>query len=399
MRKRHLFYFLSVVSALLLALSSGMESLLTTRLDANPWMCSISAYFIGMILTFLILLVLSIPVKRKKVGSLLDPSFDGLRLITAPEIKYHIFAGIGNVAQGYAYYWILSKFLDPSSVLPFTQIVILYLLAIEAIGEKNAPTLAEIQCVTIVTFGALLSSFSRGGIDYFALVLVFLVINPGFAILSIYQRKLKNLKINRKPNDSLNIRFWNLVFCSIFILIAVMVKDPTLIGKTFGAVTENLDVVIPTLIFLFLSYVLFIRALGIGTASVTQAIRSSSLLFSIPISIVLGRFFFTPGLLLIKVMGIVLVVLGIVSFALTDVKAWICIKVLPGYSIEKMLGKIWSIKGVESVAAIAGSIDIIAKARTRTLGKGYERIIRKLEEIEGIRKIKWQSILKEWEEI
>jgi hypothetical protein len=37
--------------------------------------------------------------------------------------------------------------------------------------------------------------------------------------------------------------------------------------------------------------------------------------------------------------------------------------------------------------------------RTRSLGKGYERVIRRLEEVEGIEEFKWQSILKEWEEI
>ena len=60
-----------------------------------------------------------------------------------------------------------------------------------------------------------------------------------------------------------------------------------------------------------------------------------------------------------------------------------------------MLNNIWGIKGITNVAVVAGSYDIIAKARIRTLGKGYERIIRDLEKIRGIENFEWQSILKE----
>jgi len=41
----------------------------------------------------------------------------------------------------------------------------------------------------------------------------------------------------------------------------------------------------------------------------------------------------------------------------------------------------------------------MVKIRIRTLVKGYEKIIRKLEEIDAIKKYKWESVLKEWEEI
>ena len=64
-----------------------------------------------------------------------------------------------------------------------------------------------------------------------------------------------------------------------------------------------------------------------------------------------------------------------------------------------MIEEIWKIKGVTSIAAVAGSYDIIAKVRIRSLGKGYERIVRVLEGINGIASFKWHSILKEWEEI
>jgi DNA-binding Lrp family transcriptional regulator len=61
--------------------------------------------------------------------------------------------------------------------------------------------------------------------------------------------------------------------------------------------------------------------------------------------------------------------------------------------------KLWDIGGVTRVTAVAGTYDFIIKIRTRTLVKGYERIIRKIEGIEAIEEYKWQSVLKEWEDI
>ena len=155
----------------------------------------------------------------------------------------------------------------------------------------------------------------------------------------------------------------------------------------------------------FFSYVFYIRALGIGKASVTQAVRASTVLFAIPFSLLISYlgiippFTTDPIMILIKMIGTILVILGIVTFALTLVKAYIFIKVKPSYPIEETMNKLWNIRGVTRVAATAGPYDFIVKIRTRTLVKGYERIVRKIEEIESIQDYKWESVLKEWENI
>jgi DNA-binding Lrp family transcriptional regulator len=71
----------------------------------------------------------------------------------------------------------------------------------------------------------------------------------------------------------------------------------------------------------------------------------------------------------------------------------------PGYNIEETMQKLWNIHGVNRVTAVAGPYDFIIKIRTRTLLKGYEKILRKIGSIEGIKEYKWQSVLKEWENI
>ena len=67
-----------------------------------------------------------------------------------------------------------------------------------------------------VIFGAILGTISlTGTINLESLLIVFLVINPAWVFFSIYQRSLKLIKIDNRPNDSLNIRFWNVIFSCI----------------------------------------------------------------------------------------------------------------------------------------------------------------------------------------
>ena len=155
----------------------------------------------------------------------------------------------------------------------------------------------------------------------------------------------------------------------------------------------------------FFGLVLYIRALGIGKASIVQAVRSTTIIFSIPVSLVLSSFGIIaafsvdPTLLIIKIIGIILMILGIISFALNLVKAYIFITIKPGYSVEQTFQELWKIRGVSHVTATAGTYDFIVKIQIRALVKGYEKIIRKIEHIEAIEKFKWESVLKEWEHI
>ena len=411
-RRKYLFYALAFTSAIIAAAVSAIDATIITQHITDPLAFGVSCFIVGIFISLVITLVFSIPIKNgRSLGSkIIDPSFKRIRLVRKEEIKYHALAGLGNAFLTIGYFFLLSRLGDPSIVLPFSQIVILYLILIESIIEKNIPTLTEIQSSLIVTFGAILGSISlTGTISLESMAIVFLVINPAWVLFSIYQRKLKMLKIDKRPNDALNIRFWNVVFACIFIVIMVGVYDFSTGNSHFlagiTASIEHFNWVALTMGVTFFSYVFYIRALGIGKASVTQAVRASTVLFAIPFSLLISYFniippFSTdPVMILIKMIGTILVILGIVSFALTLVKAYIFINVKPGYPIEETMNKLWNIRGVTRVAATAGPYDFMVKIRTRTLVKGYERIIRKVEEIDAIQEYKWQSVLKEWEKI
>ena len=411
-RRKYLFYALAFASAIIAAGVSAIDATIISLYIRDAWAFGLSCFFVGIIVSLVIILIFSIPIKKgKSLGSkVIDPSFKRIRLVRKEEIKYHVVAGFGNACLTIGFFFLLSMLGDPSAVLPFSQIVILYLVAIESVVEKNIPTLSEVQSSLIVTFGAILVSISlTGEVSLEAMAVVFLVVNPAWVLFSIYQRKLKMLKIDKKPNDALNIRFWNVVFACVFAAVIVGIFD-LLTGNShfmaaINASIEHFEWIALTMAVTFFSYVFYIRALGIGKASVTQAVRASTVLFAVPFSIAISYFNIIPPftvdpvMILIKIIGTALVLLGIVSFALNLVKAYVFIRVKPGYPIDETMKKLWNIRGVTRVAAVTGPYDLIVKIRTRTLVKGYERIVRKIEEIEGIKEYKWQSVLKEWEDI
>lgn len=410
-RKRYLFYFLAFTSAIITAIVSGFDSVAQVFIS-NPWALGLACFIWGVIISVLFSLILSISYKGKSLGAYtIDPTFKRVRLLKKQELLYHLLAGLGNAALTIGYFLLLSMMKgDVSVVLPFSQIVILYLIIIESIIEKNTPTLIEIQSSIIVTFGAILGSISlTGTISIEALLIVFLIINPGWVLLSIFQRKLKMMKIANKPNDAINIRLWNVIFACIISAIIIMIfdiisKSNYLLEGIYASFNHYFWVVIIA-IGVFFSFIFYIRALGIGKASVTQAVKASVIIFSIPVTIALGYFGITepflmdPVFIVIKFIGIVLILLGILSFALTLTKAYIFIRMKPGFDIEETMKKLWDVRGVNRVCAVAGHYDFILKIRTRTLVKGYERILRKVEAVPGVDEYKWQSVLKEWEDI
>jgi DNA-binding Lrp family transcriptional regulator len=414
-RKKYLFYVLAISSSFIAAAVTGVDSyvggLPTFKYD--PWAFAFSLFLVGGLITLLISLFLSIPHRGRSLGArVLDPSFKRIRLIQKNEVKYNLIAGLMNAVNTIGYAAIVSTVQDPSVILSFSQVVIIYLLLMESITEKDVPTLVEVQSSVIVTFGAILASISlTGEIHLMSLAIVFLLINPTWAVFSIYQRKLKIMRIHSRPNDSINIRFWNVMFSLLFTGGIIFAFDLLTSGNHLMAgITAVMDStyflpLVLTMGTTFFAYVLYIRALGMGKASVNNAIRATTIIFAVPFSILLlklgiiNEFSTDPVMLIIKVIGMTLIVLGIVSFALTVVKAYIFITVKTGRPLRETMKKLWAIRGVSHVTITSGKYDFIVKVSTRTLMKGYERIIKKIQEIDEIKKYQWASVLKDWENI
>ncbi len=410
-RKKYLFYALAFASAIIAAINSGVDATVSKFFVTDPWSLGLAIFLMGIPVTLIFASIFSIKIGKKTVGQkYVDPSFRKFRLIRKEEVKYQFLAGLGNALYTVGYFALFTIIEDPSVVLPFAQVVILYLVLIESVNEKDMPTLTELQSVMIVTFGAILGSLSlTGNLNLESILIVFLVINPSWVLLTVYQRKLKWLRIDGQHNDSINIRFWNVVMATILTSIIILFYDlftgSNHLTEGIIATFSNIGWVTLIAIGAFFAFIFYIRALGIGKASIAQAVRSTTIIFAIPVSLliahlgVIEQFPLDPTLLIIKIIGIVIMVLGIASFALTLVKAYIFVKLKPGYDIPETMQKMWKIRGVSRVCVVAGKYDVVLKIRTRTLVKGYEKIIRKLGEIDAVDSYNWESVLKEWEDI
>ena len=125
-RRKYLFYVLAFSSALIAALVATIDSTIIKLYIPDTWAFGVSCFIVGTLISLLIVLFFSIPVRKKSLGSrIIDPSFKRIRLIRKEEIKFHAIAGLGNASLTLGYFFLLSLLKgDPSVVLPFSQIAI-----------------------------------------------------------------------------------------------------------------------------------------------------------------------------------------------------------------------------------------------------------------------------------
>jgi hypothetical protein len=70
-RRKYLFYALAFASAIITAGVSAIDATIIAFHIPDPWAFGLSCFLVGTIITLLIVLVFSIPVKGKSLGSLL----------------------------------------------------------------------------------------------------------------------------------------------------------------------------------------------------------------------------------------------------------------------------------------------------------------------------------------
>ena len=91
-RRKYLFYVLSFTSAIIAAMVVGIDTTIRVKFIQNPYAFGIACFLVGTLITLLIALFLSIPIRGKSIGGkIVDPSFKRIRLIKKEEIKYHLF--------------------------------------------------------------------------------------------------------------------------------------------------------------------------------------------------------------------------------------------------------------------------------------------------------------------
>jgi hypothetical protein len=238
------------------------------------------------------------------------------------------------------------------------------------------------------------------------LLLVFLVLNTTAAIYVIFQKKAIATKFKTGENlDSTNIRLWTLLFMAFFTIILslpFMNAEGWLVFRTTFK-TALLPVALSMLL-VYIARILYVRALAMGKMSIVNSLSSVSVIAGIPITVIFGfiwpAHFPMPGgsyawvVWLLRGIGAILVFTGIVGLSMSEVKIMIFAKVKSGMRCD--YEKIKAISGVESVSALTGKYDLMIILRSRTIGRGYQPIVEKLEKIPCLENIVSNTIMKEW---
>ena len=74
-RKRYLYLSLVLVSSFIAVIVAGVDTFITSEfikvytLDKIPWLFGLSTFIVGTFVTLILCIILSIPLKKRKIGS------------------------------------------------------------------------------------------------------------------------------------------------------------------------------------------------------------------------------------------------------------------------------------------------------------------------------------------
>ncbi len=401
------FYTLALGAGVMRTLSVVFDIVAINTTSIDPLIYGILAQWVSFLVTVALVAIVSIRWRvngrKQPIGYSLDPDFDRLGLLPKKPMLYLIAAG-GFAGVSTFFYYILTGITDASAVLPYGQLVIVYLLMGDLLAEKDTPTIIEVQSIVSILFGVLLIGATPGGFDIGSLLIVLGPMNVSSAFVTYYQRKTKRYEI--RPGlrvDSLNMRVWSLLVLNSVMSLMVL---PLLPENSVEVMIANF---IPLFWFMvgssvatFLALVMYARALGRGSMSVVNSLSAISVVLGVPVTLIgnailpgaFGVIESDPFMWVLTIIGIILVLIGILALQAADVRSIVLVKVKP--LVDDILPELFDIKGVEKAAAIAGTHDYILSIKSRNLAKTNTKILRKIELIPGISQIETLVVIRDY---
>ncbi|MGM0687673.1 MAG: hypothetical protein ACQET3_11935, partial [Promethearchaeati archaeon] len=365
-----LLYVLAIGSGVMRAFSVSFDVFAINNLISDAIAYGFLSQWISGLITIILVAILSIRIKSKgrkrSIGSKLDPDFSGISLPPREPTKYIALGGILAGVSSFFYYVLVSS-MDASAILPYGQLTILYLLMGDLLAEKDTPTAIEIQCIISVLLGAILVGVQSTGFNLPALLIVLGPMNLTSAGYTYCMRNAKRYKLERgRRFDSLNLRLWTLLFLNLSLSTAM---TPFLMQTDWESVMNTVDsliyVIIGSSATIFLSVVMYVRALGMGRMAVVNSLSAISVVLGIPITLI-GNLIL-PGSFgaiaeeslfwILKMFGVLLVISGVIVLETSDVRSLVVVKVKP--QTGDIIELLWAINGVESVSALAGKHDYL----------------------------------------
>jgi len=401
-----IFYTLAIGSGVMRTASVVFDIVSINTIDVNPLVYGFLAQWVSFLVSVVLVAILSIRItrqgRRQSIGYDLDPDFDRLRILPKRPMIYlaiaGFFAGISTLS-----YYILAGSADASSMLPYGQLVIIYLLVGDLLAEKDTPTIVEIQSIVSILFGVLLIGSTPSGFDIGALIIVLGPMNISSAFVTYYQRKTKRYEI--RPGlrvDSLNMRIWSLlVLNSVMSLLMVPMLPADSLQMMIDYFVPLFWMMVGSGAATFLSLIMYVRALGKGSMSIVNSLSAVSVVLGVPVTLV-GNLFIPGGfgvidtqpfMWILTILGIILVMLGILALQASEVRSIVVIKVKP--QTGDLLPQLFDIKGVEKVAALGGPLDYLLTIKSRTLAKTNSMVLKKIQKINGIDRIETLVVMRD----
>ncbi|MFW9927263.1 MAG: Lrp/AsnC ligand binding domain-containing protein, partial [Candidatus Thorarchaeota archaeon] len=402
-----MFYLLALGSGVLRTFSVVFDIVALNTFTIDVLTYGFLAQWTSFVVTFGAVLVLSfrrkVNGKKRPLGFSLDPDFDKLQLLPRKPMIYIViagfFAGISTVS-----YYLLAGSSDASTVLPYSQLVIIYLLIADLMAEKDTPTIVEVQSIISILLGVLLVGADPGGFNVLTLLIVLGPLNISSGLVTYYQRKTKRYEV--RPGlrvDSLNMRVWSLLVLNIVLsAFTLPFLSPSSWEVMISSFVPLSGLMIGTSIATFFSIVMYVRALGRGSMAVVNSLSAISVVLGLPVTII-GNLII-PGafgvldadafLWSLKIFGVILVLIGVISLQASDIRSVVLIKVKP--QTGDLLPQLFDIKGVETAAALAGKHDYLLTIKSRNLAKTRSMILKRIQKIPGIADVETLVVIKDY---
>ncbi|MFX0044462.1 MAG: Lrp/AsnC ligand binding domain-containing protein [Candidatus Hermodarchaeota archaeon] len=402
------FYALAIGSGVLRTISVTLDVVALNTLIDDPLAFGFMSQWTSLLVTILLVSFLSLPRgnssgKRTTLGFSLDPDFGRLRALPRRPMLYLLVSGAFAGLSTFFYYF-LADTTDASVVLPYGQLVIAYLLIGDLLAEKDTPTIVEIQSITSVVIGVLLIGVTPGGFDLLTLLVVLGPMNISSAVYTYYQRVTKRYEVSPGLRvDSLNMRLWSLFFLNgFFSLMSFFVMEDSSWLQMFETYSSLLLIMVASSVATFLSLVMYVRALGRGTMAVVNSLAAVSVMLGVPITVVgdllipgaFGSLNYEMFLLILKILGIGLILIGVVALQAADVRSLVLIKVRS--QTGDILPDLYNIRGVETAAALAGFQDYLLSIKSRSLSKTRTGVLKKIQAIPEVEMIQTLVVLKDY---
>lgn len=373
----------------------------------QPLAFGLLSQWVSFLVTATAIVFLSVPHTvdghRRALGYSLDPDFGRIGLLPRRPLAYMALAGLFAGVSTFFYY-ILVGSTDASAVLPYGQLVLVYLLLGDLVSEKDTPTIVEVQCVLSVMIGVMLVGVSPGGFDVMTLLVVLGPMNVASALVTYFQRQTKRMEVGPGLHvDSLNMRLWSLLFLDLTFTALVL---PLLGPSDYELMVTNfvplLWLMVGSSLTIFLSLVFYVRALGRGSMAVVNSLASVSVVLGLPLTVVgdlflpgaFGELPSDPFTWSLRLFGVLLVMIGVVALEAADVRSIVLISVRTGTG--DILPALFDIKGVEKASAVAGTFDYLLCIKSRSLGKTRTNILKRVQEIEGVIEVRTLVVLRDY---